>query len=384
MRDPKIFDAGALLYKRDEYVEFIRKESPLVGAEHKKGSEDVSVQWEDHLGTFNASWLRAQDYNINKDLFKKPDITLWDGDFEFPVYNYPERMENFDSWFGDLREYGVAIFQGVPPNEEGLMGLMHSIGQEAQRSHPTNVLSILKDNNKEQNYDSSTYTSKVHPMHTDTVYYSQMFRLTCLLGARYNAPVQDTSNTVVDNLKAIEELRQEEPEAYELLRTIPMRLARRRLTVPEEVKPEEVYFYHLDNEENKPIIAYDKREKHEYINVTNKQAGMDYSAFKDHATMKKHYDAYSLLLKKLDNKANQKRVILKEGTALLMNNGRVCHGRDDIHPYTERNVLLAFIGEPMWNSRSRIIKGKKSGLEEKWLYGCSSEALDILADRMEA
>ena len=31
----------------------------------------------------------------------------------------------------------------------------------------------------------------------------------------------------------------------------------------------------------------------------------------------------------------------------------------------------------------RILLGKKSGLEEKWLMGCSDEALEVLASRME-
>ncbi|XP_031568581.1 uncharacterized protein LOC116303217 [Actinia tenebrosa] len=219
VRDPEVFDAGSLLYKRDDYVEFIRKESPLVRAEHEKGSEDILVEWGDHLGTFNASWLRAQDQNINRDLCKKPDITLWDANSKFPIYEYSERKATFRTWFNDLRKYGLAIFKGVPPNEEGLMGIMHSIGQEAQRVHPTNVLHILKDSKKETSYDSGTYTSNAHPMHVDTPYYPTMFRLTCLLGIRYDAPVQDTYNFVVDNLKVIEEIRKEEPEAYELLRT---------------------------------------------------------------------------------------------------------------------------------------------------------------------
>ncbi|XP_031574988.1 uncharacterized protein LOC116308651 [Actinia tenebrosa] len=384
VRDPEVFDAGSLLYKRDDYVEFIRKESPLVRAEHEKGSEDILVEWGDHLGTFNASWLRALDHNINKDLCKKPDITLWDANSKFPIYKYSERKETFRTWFNDLRKYGFATFEGVPPNEEGLMGILNSIGQEAQRTHPTNVLHILKDSKKETSYDSATYTSNAHPMHVDTPYYPTMFRLTCLLGMRYNAPVQDTYNFLVDNLKVIEEIRREEPEAYELLRTIPVRLARRRLTVPEKCKnPEDHYLYHLDLSENKTMIAYDQKEKHDHINLTNKHAGVDLSVFRDHATMKKHYDAYRLLQKKLDEKANQKRMILKEGTAVLMNNGRVSHGREPIHESSSRDILLSFISEGMWNSRWRILNGQKSGLEEKWLYGCSHETLEILADRME-
>uniref|UniRef100_A0A6P8II30 trimethyllysine dioxygenase n=1 Tax=Actinia tenebrosa TaxID=6105 RepID=A0A6P8II30_ACTTE len=381
-RDPEVFDAGSLLYKRNDYVEFICKESPLVRAEHEKGSEDILVEWGDHLGTFNASWLRAQDHNINKDLCKKRDFTVWDANFKFPVYNYSERMENFDSWFGDLRKYGLAIFQGVPPNEAGILGLLHSIGQEAQRYHPTNILHIVKDSKEESSYESYTYAPKVHPMHVDTPYYASMHRLTALVGNRYSAPTQDTYSLFVDNLKVIGDIRREEPEAYDLLRTIPVRLGRRRLrTVLDHCHADEHYKYHLDNVVYKTMIAYDEREKLDCINMTNKHAGVDFSVFKDHTTMKKHYDAYRLLQKKLDEEANQQRLILKEGTAVLMNNGRISHGRQDIHATTERYVLSAFLSERMWDTRWRILNGQKSGLEEKWLYGCSPEQLEILADR---
>ena len=37
----------------------------------------------------------------------------------------------------------------------------------------------------------------------------------------------------------------------------------------------------------------------------------------------------------------------------------------------------------MWRTRWRVMLGEKSGLDEKWLYGCSQEALQILANRLE-
>ena len=90
-----------------------------------------------------------------------------------------------------------------------------------------------------------------------------------------------------------------------------------------------------------------------------------------------------LLHSKLYDPANQQRFLLKEGTAAIFNNHRVSHGRDDIHPSTDRTLLLGFIGADMWNTRWRVLHGEKSGLEEKWLYGCSNEQLEILADRKE-
>jgi alpha-ketoglutarate-dependent taurine dioxygenase len=383
VRDPKYFDVNCLFYNQDPYIGFINRESPIVRVESDKGREDILVEWEDHTSSFNASWLRAQDFGNNKELCKKPDITLWNTDLTLPTYQYSEKAEKFETWFGDMRRYGLAVFQGVPPDEEGLMGILRSIGQEAQRTHPTNVLSIAPDEKKEGNYDNQVYTTEPHPLHVDTAYYGTPMRLSCLLCSYYTAPVADTYNYFVDNLKVIEELRREEPAAYKLLSTVPLRLARRRLTVPEECDPADYYLYHYDNVEKKPVISFDEREKHNMLYLSNKQAGIDLSSADDPSTMKKYYEAYELLQTKLDDPANHQRLIMKQGTAVIFNNGRVSHGRDVIHDSTVRGMLLAFCSEAMWNSRWRILNGKKSLLDDKWLYGCSAQELELLADRQE-
>jgi len=61
----------------------------------------------------------------------------------------------------------------------------------------------------------------------------------------------------------------------------------------------------------------------------------------------------------------------------------VCHGRGPIHHATQRTILIADVVDEIWYSRCRLMLGKKSGLEDKWLFGCSLKALELLADRYE-
>lgn len=383
VRDPKYF-TDSLIYNQSDYARFIATESPIVKAENGEGSEDVTVEWEDHRSSFNASWLRAQDMKNNDSLRKEHEITLWDADSKFPVYSYSERMEKLDSWLTDLVRYGVAFFEGVPPSQEGLEGIIHCVGQQKQRTHPTDTFEISADKSKAEQIDQDIYAPEKHPVHIDTAYYDAVNRLSCLVASKYSAPVQDTFNYWVDNLAVIEQLRREEPEAYELLCTIPARFSRRRMTVQEKCDPDKVYIYHYDNTLERPIISFNRLEKrHPTVYISNKHAGLELGNFKDHSTMKKFYEAFTLLHHKLYDPANHTRFLLKEGTAAIFNNHRVSHGRDDIHPTTDRALLLGFVGADMWNTRWRVLHGKKAGLEDKWLYGCSNEQLEILADRME-
>ncbi|XP_078351486.1 gamma-butyrobetaine dioxygenase-like [Oculina patagonica] len=382
VRDSPYFAVGSCLYNQNAHASFMCKESSIIRAENTMGSENVDIEWEDHHSSFNASWLRAQDMANNDSLRKETEISLWDSNFKFPVYNYSERMARLESWLSDLKRYGVAFFEGVPPSQEGLEGILHCVGQPKQRIHPTDTLVVATDNKNEEKIDQDIYTSEQHPFHIDTAYYNGLNRLSCLVTTRYNAPVQDTFNYWVDNLTITETLRHEDPEAYELLSTIPVRFSRRRMDVQEECS--DPYIYQYDNTVEKKLISFDPAERrHPTVYVSNKQAGMELGRFKDHSTMKKYYEAYRLLQLKLSDPVNHQKFLLKEGTAAIFNNHRVSHARGDIHPSTDRCLHLGFIGAEAWNTRWRVLYGEKSGLEDKWLYGCSNEQLEILADRKE-
>ena len=156
------------------------------------------------------------------------------------------------------------------------------------------------------------------------------------------------------------------------------------MNVQEECDPEMIYIYQFDTTIERPIISYNRLEtRHPTVYISNKQAGLELSNFKDNSTMKRFYEVFMLLHDKLYDPVNHQRFLLKEGTAAIFNNHRVSNGRDDIHFSTNRSLLLGFIGADMWNTRWRILYGQKSGLDDKWLYGCSSEQLRILADRKE-
>ncbi|XP_046839417.1 gamma-butyrobetaine dioxygenase-like isoform X2 [Xenia sp. Carnegie-2017] len=380
VRDSKFFDSNSLLYRQHEYVNFIANHTPLMSAECE--DDNVLVKWENHSSNFDASWLRAHDGSVNDDLVGPSEVVLWDSQSEFPVtYHYSERAEKLEQWMTDLRKYGVVYFVNVPANEKGLDDVMQQIGVLKQRFHPTNKLPITSDPTQTKAVDKDIYSGDYHPIHTDTAYYAIPNRLSGLIATHYDAPFQDTENYFVDSIRIIRDLQKEQPEAYDLLESVPVRISRRRMSVQERCDPADVRMYQYDAYLTTPLISYDHSERLPMLRFSNKHTGFEIDSIQDHSLMEKYYKAFLLLESKLLDPFYQQKVILKAGTLAIFNNNRVTHSRGPVHPTTSRFLYLGFMSEEMWRTRWRIILGEKSGLHEKWLYGCSDATLQVLAKR---
>ena len=76
--------------------------------------------------------------------------------------------------------------------------------------------------------------------------------------------------------------------------------------------------------------------------------------------------------------------MIKPGTMALYDNHRLLHGRGPIHAESSRVVIGGYISKEIWDSRWRLIFGKKSGLPPKWQYGCDLKSLEMLSQRISA
>ena len=132
IRDEHFFDAGSLLYRPEKYTAFLCKESPLLSVEHHDENDLLKVKWPDHSTTFGLSWLRAQDTTHHD---STPHVVPWTADTRLDNYfDYSRIHEEMESWMMCLRKYGVAYMTGVPPNEEGLKGILHTLGKRISLS----------------------------------------------------------------------------------------------------------------------------------------------------------------------------------------------------------------------------------------------------------
>ena len=127
VRDDNFFDAGSFLYRLEKYTGFLSKESPLLSAEYQEGNDFLKVQWPDHSTTFDLSWLRAQDNTLYD---PTPHAVPWTADSKLDnVYDYARIREDMEAWMMCLKKYGVVYMMGVPPNEDGLKEVLHTIGK---------------------------------------------------------------------------------------------------------------------------------------------------------------------------------------------------------------------------------------------------------------
>ena len=141
-------------------------------------------------------------------------------------------------------------------------------------------------------------------------------------------PTRIQSLLFVDNLKVIEGIREEDPEAFELLSTVPVRKSRCRLMVQEQCDASEVEQYYFDMYVQRPIIYSDENDGHHNLRFTVKQCGFEFGPENSPTVIQRYYKAFELLKSKLNDSAKyHQKIVVKEGVVAFYNSFRVCHGR---------------------------------------------------------
>ena len=383
MRDSKFFDGSCEYYP--EHFTFVRKGLPIVAAEQtgEGGEESIRVQWEDHSTSFSVPWLRVQDAQSLKDLVKPVvEEALWTSENELPQYEFSAKEERFESWMKDLRKWGAICVHGCPPTEKGIVDFLTMVSPLWPRTyHPTNIVH-LEATPKSKSVQLA-YAVKYLELHTDYADYLPPPKLAGLLCTELNAPMQYTTTFITDCFKVVQDLRQEDPETFRVLSTTPLKRARHRLVIEEECDPSELRMYQRSFVLEDPVVCMDG-DKIQRIHIRRgKDVGLSLGVAHDDACVRRYYKAYEKLYNLISDPKYTQGFVLKPGMMLVYDNYRVCHGRSEIHPSTHRVGKLAYIGEDGWCNRWRLMLAQWSGLDIKWLYGCSDEALAVLAQRNE-
>ena len=384
VRDPQFFhDSCEYLPK---HYAFVRKGLPIVAAERVTGEgaeENIRVQWEDHTTSFSVPWLRVQDAQNLQNL-SKPILDqniLWTSENNLPQYDFSTKEVHFDSWMKDLRNWGAILVHGCPPSEKGITDFLTMIGPLWKRQyHPTTVVNLHAT--PETKAVQVVYVVKDLEMHTDYIDYFPHPKIAALLCTELNAPKMDTKNFIVDTFKVLEDLRQEDPEAFHVLSTTPLRRGRHRVNIEEECDASQKKMYQKSFIREEPLVSMDGNNiKCVYIR-RGKDVGLPLGTYDDNF-IQNYYNAYNKLHALLDDSKYTQEFVLRPGMMVVLDNYRVCHARSEIHPSTHRILKSAYVDEDSWRNRWRLMLGQRSGLDNKWLYGCTDEALAVLAQRKE-
>ncbi len=381
VRDPEFFDDRTCEYL-PKHFPFISAGYPIVGAEQTDDQEFIKVEWGDHTSSFSAPWLRVQDVKASRHLFKPVvEETLWVGKDSLPEYHYSEKEERFESWMRDLRQWGVLLVHGCPTTDKGFLDFMQMVGVPLRRKAPCITGVHAVQNNPKTRLTQLAFSTKILEAHTDEVEYSPQPRLGALLSVELDAPVEPTKTFVSDAFKAARDLKEDNPRAFDILSSARLQHGRRRVTTEEDCEPSEVFYYEWDTLVESPVLLTDScGVVKQVITRRGKNVGLVPGVYDEEYT-EEFYRAYQEFHDKLNSPHYRKEYVLRPGMMLIYDNYRLAHGRLEIHPTTTRMLKAVFIPEDGWRSRWRFLLGQWSGLDPKWCYGCSDEALNILAQR---
>lgn len=173
-----------------------------------------------HESRFNASWLRRFCYEDWARESTKPVVETWTARIgnNRPTVEHSDIMETDEglmTWLQHLRRYGFAIVRNAPQTEGVVTESARRIGFLRQTHFGVDYTVMSKPNP-----ENVAYTPVYVAPHTDLSYTQTPPGIQFLHCIDFEATGGDS--ILVDGFAVAERLKQEDPEAFELLSTVAM------------------------------------------------------------------------------------------------------------------------------------------------------------------
>lgn len=297
----------------------------------------LSVTFSDHVtSTFHPGWLHGCAWFGTEETATDP--VLWRGEemASPPTFDGPAALEDeqvFLKWLEALRDLGVARLRGLPQQDGLLETVVTRIGPVRESNFGRQYVLQIKDDP-----DSQAYTSDMLLQHIDLPTRETPFGLQFLY-TRENT-VKGGDGLYVDGYRIAEDLRVEEPEAFESLRTDIWEYNNRSQTT--------------DYRGSGPVVETDP---------TGRVTGIRYNTFL-RAPMKapievqaRAYHAYRRFCARAQDPCYLMRVRYEPGDLIAFDNRRALHGRSGYEATSgSRFIEGIYSDRDDLASRIRIIK----------------------------
>lgn len=309
---------------------------------------------------FDAGWLRQQCCDINGSgtdgsataASSSSSVKLWcASDFPQgprPTRSWSEVVEDDSALLACLRNlqlYGFALIDGCPTTEDGTLRLAERVGQVQMTFYGGPVWDTAP--RAEGEVVDTAYSNVELPLHTDCAYLHhqpglQLFN--CMEQAQVASKGSlEGSTRLCDGFHAAKVLRAEHPDAFDFFS---------RVALPFRHAEGGVHVEHAA-----PVFSLDPR--------TGAAVGFRYNeldraplapplTYGDVGAFYAHQETLVQVLHRLEV-----AVRLEAGTALILNNHRVLHGRYAFRG--RRNMLGAYLTPDDWMSNLRVLEARHEG-----------------------
>jgi gamma-butyrobetaine dioxygenase len=194
------------------------------------GDGSLAIEWAEdaHHSEMHAGWLRANAYDDDSRAERATAPITWDGSsFAVPpTFDGPAVLTDDDAlldWLTALSTYGVSRVRNLPTTETAIGDLVGRIGIVRETN-----FGLLWDVRSEPNPITNANTSLPLPPHVDLPtreYQPGLQFLHCLVNE-----TEGGDNILLDGFRIAELLREESPEDYAVLTTVPWDWANRSRT----------------------------------------------------------------------------------------------------------------------------------------------------------
>jgi len=326
---------------REQIVEIVDIPEDLQASEVTLTDDgNLAILWQDgHASAYDAGWLRAHAYDeasLAERERLKPKKKLWDSRLAVPSFHYAEIMADeaaLLAWLLDVRDTGLSLLHGVPVET----GALASVAQRISFIRETNFGTLFDVQSKAE-ADSNAYTAFNLPLHTDLPtreLQPGLQFLHCLVNEATGG-----SSTFVDGFKLAEVLKEEDPQSFEILTTLPIEFRNRGKS--------------SDYRYSAPIIALDENEEVTEIRMANFLRG-PFSTTSD--TMPHLYRAYRRFIAMTRDDRFRYRHRLAAGQLWCFDNRRALHARDEFDPSSgARHFQGCYVDRDELHSRIRVLQ----------------------------
>ncbi|XP_022082645.1 gamma-butyrobetaine dioxygenase-like [Acanthaster planci] len=314
----------------------------------------LQITWPDqHRSDFGVAWLNRQRFSNNeRDTVGSPELEMWGGELngKIPAFDFEKLFQDdleLYNWLEVLNTKGLALVKRAPTAQ----GILQELSEKVAHVKTTNYGETFQVFSK-HNASSVAYTSKSLCLHTDLPFYNYAPGIQMLHCIEQTSDTNGGANQFVDGLQVAEQVRQEFPDLYKILRT-------------QEVDFRNIgsdyYDYHM--KQRRPVIEHNKYGEFTSVNFNN-QVRAPYLSL----PAEKVRDVYRALKVFYDVMYRPENLVeyrLVAGEIATFNNGRVLHGRNSYTVTKEGNRHLegAYMDWDEAHSRMRILRENLFGDE---------------------